>query len=403
IRPEFVLLTGDLINEGELEDFECRRNHTRAIEMLKKFEVPVYLVPGNHDLGGWTAAPPPQGTSRKEWWRFFGWRQPQIPPTRAEYYTHDYSFDYGNIHFTGLEAYDNYDSYMYDVYGAESFIPSQITWLQNDLAAAGSKKKVLFYHYDFKSELNLTALGVDMALWGHKHFDIGSITTTPYNIATAAVCDSTRAFRVIRVNNGTLQPQSTTRTHSNGDMLTINFNTANNGSLDFVSATINNKYSQSFSNGLVKFIMPLSQYGYSVTNGTLEQVLESETTATCYVCVSIPTGDIVTTSITKLNNPTGIEDIKRNNLNISIYPNPFNNEVKIDFNLSKEDNINISIYNINGQLVKTLLNKKMLPGKYTAKWDGTNNTNQIVEYGVYIYRLTLNEKTTDSGQIVFSK
>jgi predicted phosphodiesterase len=403
IRPEFVILTGDLINEGELEDFECRRNHTKAIEMLKKFEVPVYLVPGNHDLGGWTSTPPPQGTSRKEWWRFFGWRQPQIPPTRAEFYTHDYSFDYGNIHFTGLEAYDNYDGYMYSVYGATSFIPSQITWLQNDLAAAGSKKKVLFYHYDFKSELNLTALGVDMALWGHIHSDQGSITATPYNLATAAVCDGKRAFRVIRVNNGILQPQSTTRTHTNGDMLTINFNTANNGTLDFVSATINNNYSQSFSNGLVKFIMPKSQYGYSVTNGTLEQVLESETTATCYVGVTIPAGGNITTSITKLNYPTGIEDIERSNQKANIHPNPFNNEVKIDFSLSKEGKINLSIYNINGQLVKTLMNKKMLQGKHSAKWDGTNSANQIVEHGIFIYRLTANEKIIDSGQIVYSK
>jgi len=403
IRPEFVLLTGDLINEGELEDFECRRNHTRAIEMLKKFEVPVYLVPGNHDLGGWTATPPPQGTSRKEWWRFFGWRQPQIPPTRAEFYTHDYSFDYGNIHFTGLEAYDNYDSYMYDVYGAESFIPSQITWLQNDLAAAGSKKKVLFYHYDFKSELDLNALGVDMALWGHIHSDDGNINLVPYNLATAAVCDGKRAFRVIRVNNGTLQPQSTTRTHSNGDMLTINFNTANNGTLDFVSATINNNYSQTFNNGLVKFIMPLSQYGYSVTNGMLEQVLVSETTAICYVRINITPLNTFTTSITKLNNPTEIDDIKSNNPKIGVYPNPFNNEVKIDFNLSKEQNINISIYNINGQLIKTVLNKKVLQGKYTVKWDGTNNSDQRMEYGIYLYRFLVNETLVESGQIVFSK
>ena len=360
-------------------------------------------MPGNHDLGGWTSTPPPQGPSRKEWGRFFGWRQPQIPPTRAEFYTHDYSFDYGNIHFTGLEAYDNYDGYMYDVYGATSFIPSQITWLQNDLAAAGSKKKVLFYHYDFKSELNLTALGVDMALWGHIHSDQGSTTTTPYNLATAAVCDEKRAFRVIRVNNGTLQPQSTTRTHSNGDMLTINFNTANNGSLDFVSATINNKYSQSFSNGLVKFIMPISQYGYSVTNGTLEQVLVLETTATCYVRVSIPTGSVVTTSITKLNYPTGIDVIEGNNQKVNVYPNPFINEIKIDFNINKEENINISIYNINGQLVKTVLNKKILPGKYTVKWDGTNNANQRIGFGTYLYRFTANGTLVQSGQIVFSK
>lgn len=300
IRPEFVLLTGDLINEGELEDFECLRNHTLTVEMLKNFEVPVYIVPGNHDLGGWDATPPPQGTSRREWWRFFGWRQPQIPPVLQEYYTHDYSFDYGNVHYTGLEAYDNYDSYMYGVYGATSFIPSQITWLQNDLEAAGSKKKVLFYHYDFKDELDLSALGVDMALWGHIHVDAGSISTYPYNLATASACDGNRAFRVIRVNGSTLQPENTIHTHTSGvDMLTSTFNMVNNGTLDSVSVTISNSYGQTFSNGLVKFEMPLSTHGYSVYYGTLEQVLNFDSYAVCYVNVSIPAQGEITVSISK--------------------------------------------------------------------------------------------------------
>jgi predicted phosphodiesterase len=298
IRPEFVLLTGDLINEGELEDFECLRNHTRTLELLAKFEVPVYIVPGNHDLGGWDATPPPQGTAHREWWRFFGWRQRVIPPVQVEYYTHDYSFDYGNVHFTGFEAYDNYDSYMYAVFGSTSFTSSQISWLQNNLANAGDKTKVLFYHYDFKHELNLSALGVDMALWGHTHSD-SEDAVHPYDISTVSVCDGNRAFRVVRVNNGSLQAENSIRTHSDGDMLSINYNLTNDGSLDSVSATVNNKFAQSFSNGLIKFKMPISDYGYSVTNGVLEQVLISGSIATCYVRVNILNENEITVSIKK--------------------------------------------------------------------------------------------------------
>jgi len=288
INPEFVLLTGDLVNEGELEDFECLRNHTLTMELLEKLEVPVYIVPGNHDLGGWDATPPPTGTARQEWWRFFGWRQHEIPPTKTVYYSHDYSFDYGNTHFTGLEAYQidgNYDGYMSDVYGATSFTTDQMTWLNNDLAAAGNKTKVLFYHYDFKHELNLSTLGVDMALWGHTHSDAED-ATHPYNISTASVCDGKRIFRVIRVNGSDVKAESSTSTHSNGDMLTVNFNMNNDGSLDSVSAILNNKYAQSFDNGLLKFKMPLCDYGYLTTNGSLEQVLVSGSIATCYVKVN---------------------------------------------------------------------------------------------------------------------
>jgi predicted phosphodiesterase len=299
IRPEFVLLTGDLINEGELEDFECRRNHTRSIRLLERLEVPVYIVPGNHDLGGWDATPPSQGTARREWWRFFGWRQRELPPTQTEYFTHDYSFNYGNIHYVGLEAYDNYDSYMYNVFGSESFIPSQITWLKNDLQDANEMTKVLFYHFDFKNELNLASLGVDMALWGHTHKTAGDINSHPYNLSTASVCDGNRSFRVVRVNGDDLQAENPVRTHSNGDMLTLNYNMANDGSLDSISATVNNKYSQEFANGLVKFTMPLSEYGYSVTNGKLKQVITKDTTAICYIEVEIPSNKNITVSIKK--------------------------------------------------------------------------------------------------------
>ena len=195
IHPEFVLLTGDLINEGELEDFECLRNQTLAVKLLEKFEVPVYLVPGNHDLGGWDATPPSQGTARREWWRFFGWRQREIPPTKAEYLTHDYSFDYGNTHFTGLEAYDNYDRYMYDIYGDESFISSQITWLKNDLAEAGDKTKVLFYHYDFKHELNLSSdTGQSVLTVKQAVFRQASEDTIPFLLRFYCRLDSGRAL-----------------------------------------------------------------------------------------------------------------------------------------------------------------------------------------------------------------
>jgi predicted phosphodiesterase len=323
INPEFVLLTGDLINEGELEDFECLRNHTLTMELLEKLEVPVYIVPGNHDLGGWDETPPPQGTARQEWWRFFGWRQREVPPTKTEYLTHDYSFDYGNVHFIGLEAYDNYDSYMHDVYGDESFIPSQMTWLNNDLTAAGDKTKVLFYHFDFKNELNIDgpdSIGVDMALWGHNHKNTGDINSYPYNISTASVCDGKRAIRVIRVNGSNLQAENSISTHFDGDMLTLNYNMVNDGSLDSVSASINNKYSQSFDNVLIKFNMPLGDYSYSVTNGSLEQVLVSGSIATCYVKVNVLAnsekgisikkniGEVSTTSIYDIQHTTNAGD-----------------------------------------------------------------------------------------------
>ncbi|MBU8892796.1 MAG: metallophosphoesterase [Bacteroidales bacterium] len=404
INPEFVLLTGDLINEGELEDFECLRHHSLTVELLEKFEVPVFIVPGNHDLGGWDATPPPQGTARQEWWKFFGWRQSVIPPVKEEFYVHDYSFDYGDVHYVGLESYDNYDSYMYDVYGRESFIPSQITWLENDLANAGSKTKVLFYHFDFKGELDLPALGVDMALWGHAHSNDGDINTHPYYLRTDNVCDGEKAYRVIRVNGGSLQPENTTYTYSTGENLDISFSSVNNGSADSLAATISNNHNQPFSNTLVKFIMPESEYEYSVTNGTLEQIINSEGNSICYVNVNLAANSEITVSIKKNNSPASVEGIFESEKNLKQnYPNPFQQNTQIDFELENKADVKLYVYNSTGQQTKVLVDETKNSGQYSVKWNGTNNSGSQVEDGVYFYKYVVNGRQIAVRQMIYIK
>jgi len=403
LRPEFVLFTGDIINEGELEDFECRRNHTRTIELLKRFEVPVYIVSGNHDLGGWDATPPSQGTARREWWRFFGWRQHQIPPVLTEYYTQDYSFDYGDVHFTGLESYDNYDNYLYNIYGETSFIPSQIEWLENDLANAGDKTKVLFYHYDFKHELNLSTLGVDMALWGHIHNDDGDIQTHPYNLSTDNVCDGNRAYRMIRVNNGSLTPENTIKTHNSGDMLSVTYPMENNGLSDSLSAIVSNKFSQSFENGLIKFKMPLSDYGFTVHNGVLEQVLNYDSYVICYVSINIPSNSDKIISIVKNDSQlSSVEDFNAFT-NIQNFPNPFKTSTTIKYNVSKACNVKLEVYDSLGKRIKTLENTFKQPGEYHSEWDTTNSVNEKVNNGVYFYTLHINNKAVLTKQMILAK
>ena len=256
INPEFVLFTGDLINEGEMEDFENRRVYSKAQRILSELEIPVYLTSGNHDIGGWDDSPPPQGTARRDWWRFFGWQWLPNPPASQPYYTQNYSFDYGPIHFAGLEAYDNYDSFMYNIYGSTSFTSGQMQWLNNDLqAAVSAETKVVFFHYDFDDQIHLSNMGIDMALSGHIHSNQED-PVHPYNISTAAVCDNNRSYRIIRVNNSSLEPVSTIYAGNNGNNLSVNYTPANNGLSDSVIATVTNQQPIDFQDARLKFIMP---------------------------------------------------------------------------------------------------------------------------------------------------
>jgi hypothetical protein len=78
------------------------------------------------------------------------------------------------------------------------------------------------------------------------------------------------------------------------------------------------------------------------------------------------------------------------------YPNPFNPTTEISFALKTAGNTSLRIFNICGQLVKTLISGNLEAGEHRIIWDGRNCDGQDVSSGVYFYVLT-----TDYGK--FSK
>jgi len=69
------------------------------------------------------------------------------------------------------------------------------------------------------------------------------------------------------------------------------------------------------------------------------------------------------------------------------YPNPFNPETRIAYSIPLKCNVKLAIYNINGQLVKSLQNGEQIAGYYTKIWNGKNNRGEMVSSGVYFYRI----------------
>ena len=65
------------------------------------------------------------------------------------------------------------------------------------------------------------------------------------------------------------------------------------------------------------------------------------------------------------------------------YPNPFNPSTTIHFQIPVEEHVKISIYNILGQPVRTLMNKSLQKGDHQIVWDGKNEPGITVESGIY--------------------
>ena len=70
------------------------------------------------------------------------------------------------------------------------------------------------------------------------------------------------------------------------------------------------------------------------------------------------------------------------------YPNPFNPSTTIKYNLNDNSYVNVSIYNVAGELVKTLFNGPQNKGKNSLIWNAKNNKNESVAGGLYIYSVT---------------
>ncbi|MCP4723880.1 MAG: T9SS type A sorting domain-containing protein [bacterium] len=82
------------------------------------------------------------------------------------------------------------------------------------------------------------------------------------------------------------------------------------------------------------------------------------------------------------------------------YPNPFNSGTNIKFHLPANLNISVNIYNIKGQLVKTLVNREYPSGTYTVTWNGTNDADISVGSGTYICRLIAGNKIASKKMLL---
>lgn len=70
------------------------------------------------------------------------------------------------------------------------------------------------------------------------------------------------------------------------------------------------------------------------------------------------------------------------------YPNPFNPETKIDFALVEQGRMKVVVYNVLGGKVRTLIDQVMEPGYHSVHWDGRNQNGEMVQSGIYFYKMT---------------
>ena len=81
------------------------------------------------------------------------------------------------------------------------------------------------------------------------------------------------------------------------------------------------------------------------------------------------------------------------------YPNPFNPQTEIRYELPEAANVRLTVYNLLGQELSTIVDNQQEAGFHRATWFGRNNNGQSLASGVYIYKLTANSHTRSFKQV----
>ena len=83
---------------------------------------------------------------------------------------------------------------------------------------------------------------------------------------------------------------------------------------------------------------------------------------------------------------------------LDAYPNPFNPTTLLSFEISNNAHAKLDIYNINGQLVDTIIDGEYTAGYYSFNWNASKYSS-----GVYFVRLNINDKYHQTKKIILIK
>jgi hypothetical protein len=110
------------------------------------------------------------------------------------------------------------------------------------------------------------------------------------------------------------------------------------------------------------------------------------------------------TSWTKKDTP---DEVEQSSLPSTVrlsqnYPNPFNPSTMIGYDVPSQSRIILTLYNVLGQSVRTLVDDTQQAGSYRVTWDGADQSGAPVSMGVYFYRLQAGDHS-ETKKMLFLK
>ena len=82
------------------------------------------------------------------------------------------------------------------------------------------------------------------------------------------------------------------------------------------------------------------------------------------------------------------------------YPNPFNPVTTLRYNLPEQTHVNITVYDMFGRKVRTILNQTQYAGYRSVIWDATNDYGKPVSAGIYLYQIQAGENISTKKMVL---
>ena len=136
---------------------------------------------------------------------------------------------------------------------------------------------------------------------------------------------------------------------------------------------------------------PLS---HGMVSYSIEQVTglvpgdEIHNTASIYFDYNLPI--VTNTTVNTISNSIGVEDLSVSDVNMTIFPNPFNDQITLNYELPENANVQIQITDATGKLIQSIVNGSQQRGNYTK----TINFVSGLEHGLYFVHLSVNGQTS---------
>ena len=218
-------------------------------------------------------------------------------------------------------------------------------------------------------------------------------TTVSFNATVLPVNDAPSSFNIIgeySTVNGQIIPGSDNRT------IYVNLENVDDDSIRFEWEAAedidgdNIEYKMSGEQGLAFLTMPSYTSNTFVTWSLKDLIAETDTISVSEGSWNVKAFDGIAETLAFSSGQLRIDgrqlipkvlEIKQS------YPNPFRNFTKIEYDVPSAQSVVLKVFNIKGQVVKTLIDEFKGPGYYSVIWDGTNDNGDAVSSGIYFCQM----------------